>query len=93
MLELPELEGQRGWIVDTPGIRSFGLAHVDPTHLIHAFPDLAALTDACPRGCTHGDGAPECGLDEALAEGRTDSERVRSFRRLLAAREAAEVDY
>ena len=29
-----------GWIVDTPGIRSFGLAHVDPDQLIEAFPDL-----------------------------------------------------
>jgi ribosome biogenesis GTPase len=87
MLPLP---GEDGWIVDTPGIRSFGLAHVRPAHLIHAFPDLEELTDDCPRGCTHGEDAPECGLDEAVAEGRTDAERVQSFRRLLASREAAE---
>jgi ribosome biogenesis GTPase len=73
-----------GWIVDTPGIRSFGLAHVDPDHLIEAFPDLHDLTLACPRGCTHGTGEPECGLDEAGAELRP---RVESFRRLLASRE------
>ena len=30
MLPLPEHAGQGGWIVDTPGIRSFGLAHVGP---------------------------------------------------------------
>ena len=45
-----------GWIVDTPGIRSFGLAHVDPDRLIEAFPDLDDLTEDCPRGCTHGRG-------------------------------------
>lgn len=77
-----------GWVVDTPGIRSFGLAHVDPRNLIGAFDDLDALTADCPRGCTHGAGEPECALDVAVAEGRVDAERVESFRRLLASREA-----
>jgi ribosome biogenesis GTPase / thiamine phosphate phosphatase len=79
-----------GWIVDTPGIRSFGLAHVQPQQLIRAFGDLAELTDSCPRGCTHGFDEPECGLDEAIAEDRVEPERVESFRRLLASREAAD---
>jgi ribosome biogenesis GTPase len=74
-----------GWIVDTPGIRSFGLAHVDPDHLIEAFPDLHDLTADCSRGCTHAEGEPECGLDEAVGDQR---DRVASFRRLLASREA-----
>jgi ribosome biogenesis GTPase len=87
MLPLP---GDDGWIVDTPGIRSFGLAHVRPGQLIGAFPDLEELTDSCPRGCTHGEEEPECGLDEAVADGRTDPDRVGSFRRLLASRELAE---
>jgi ribosome biogenesis GTPase len=77
-----------GWIVDTPGIRSFGLAHVQPETLIEAFPDLDEMTEDCPRGCTHGDDEPECGLDEALAQDRLDPERVTSFRRLLSARSA-----
>ncbi|WP_182523876.1 ribosome small subunit-dependent GTPase A [Nocardioides dongkuii] len=83
MLALP---GGDGWIIDTPGIRSFGLAHVQPEHLIEAFPDLDELTEECPRGCTHGEDEPECGLDEALAAGTADPDRVSSFRRLLAAR-------
>ncbi|HEY6934414.1 MAG TPA: ribosome small subunit-dependent GTPase A [Marmoricola sp.] len=73
-----------GWIIDTPGIRSFGLAHVDPDHLIGAFPDLHDLTAKCPRGCSHGADEPECGLDEAPPE---QVDRVQSFRRLLASRE------
>lgn len=76
-----------GWVVDTPGIRSFGLAHVEPSHLIRAFPDLAAETADCSRGCTHGFGEPECALDGAVAAGRVTRERVDSFRRLLASRE------
>lgn len=83
LLELPH---GAGWIVDTPGIRSFGLAHVQPEHLIEAFPDLDEMTEDCPRGCTHGTDEPECGLDEAVRAGEADPERVESFRRLLAAR-------
>lgn len=88
MLRLPG----GGWIVDTPGIRSFGLAHVAPGDLIGAFPDLRAAAHDCPRGCTHGDQEPECGLDRRLAAGEVEPERVESFRRLLAAREGTSVD-
>ena len=90
MLALPSADGGDdavgGWIIDTPGIRSFGLAHVRPEDLIEAFPDLDEMTEDCPRGCTHGADEPECGLDEAVARGEADPERVESFRRLLVAR-------
>ena len=89
LLRLPDTD-REGWIIDTPGIRSFGLAHVEPQHLIGAFPDLDELTEACPRGCTHGEDEPECGLDEAVESGTADPDRVASFRRLLAARSVSE---
>ncbi|HEY8455719.1 MAG TPA: ribosome small subunit-dependent GTPase A [Actinopolymorphaceae bacterium] len=76
-----------GSIIDTPGIRSFGLAHVDADGLIAAFPDLEAETEECPRGCTHGRTEPECALDVAISEGRVDPARVDSYRRLLDSRE------
>ncbi|GAA0926249.1 ribosome small subunit-dependent GTPase A [Kribbella koreensis] len=88
LLRLPE----GGWIVDTPGIRSFGLAHVQPDQLINAFPDLAEETHDCPRGCTHSETEPNCALDEAVAAGRVDAERVASFRRLLASREGRDLE-
>ncbi|MFL6025232.1 MAG: ribosome small subunit-dependent GTPase A [Marmoricola sp.] len=88
MLPLPSAAGPAdGWIIDTPGIRSFGLAHVHPDQLIEAFPDLHELTETCPRGCTHGFGEPECGLDEATGD---QAERVESFRRLLASRDSTD---
>ncbi|MCZ4500142.1 MAG: rsgA [Marmoricola sp.] len=91
MIPLPAESGgpPDGWIIDTPGIRSFGLAHVQPDQLIEAFPDLHELTSDCPRGCTHGFGEPECGLDEAVGDQR---DRVESFRRLLATRDTREGD-
>ncbi|MGH3472916.1 MAG: ribosome small subunit-dependent GTPase A [Nocardioidaceae bacterium] len=76
-----------GWAIDTPGIRTFGLAHVAPGHLIKAFDDLDALTVDCPRGCTHGAAEPECALDTAVRDGQVEPARVASFRRLLASRE------
>ena len=76
-----------GWLVDTPGIRSFGLAHVDLGHVLSAFGDLAVATANCPRGCTHTADEPECGLDSAVTAGEIDPRRVDSFRRLLASRE------
>jgi ribosome biogenesis GTPase len=91
MLALPATEeADAGWIIDTPGIRSFGLAHVEPEHLIEAFPDLDEMTEDCPRGCTHGEDEPECGLDTAVEAGVTDPDRVTSFRRLLAARSVSD---
>ena len=92
MLEAPDLRSPSDpdrptWIIDTPGIRSFGLAHVDPEHLIRPFPDLVAASADCPRGCGHAATDPECGLDEAVAEGRLDAARVESYRRLLGSRE------
>ena len=64
-----------GWIVDTPGIRSFGLAHVKPERILEAFGDLAEITVDCPRGCPHTTGAEECALDVAVADGRVDAAR------------------
>ncbi|MEU8224870.1 ribosome small subunit-dependent GTPase A [Kribbella sp. NPDC048915] len=89
VLQLPD----GGWLIDTPGIRSFGLAHVEPETLIHAFPDLEELAADCPRGCTHAIDAIDCALDEAVAEHRADPARVASFRRLLASREGRAADY
>lgn len=83
VLELPF----GGLIVDTPGIRSFGLAHVDVERILQAFPDLDAVTADCSRGCTHTTGEPECALDDAAADGRLQPARVESFRRLLASKE------
>ncbi|MDP9443914.1 MAG: ribosome small subunit-dependent GTPase A [Actinomycetota bacterium] len=78
-----------GWVIDTPGIRSFGLAHVDPDHLIEAFGDLVGLTAECPRGCSHGWQERECALDLVVGAGGADPARVASYRRLLASRDAA----
>ncbi|CAM5299039.1 MULTISPECIES: ribosome small subunit-dependent GTPase A [Streptomyces] len=86
-LPLPKMEG---WVIDTPGVRSFGLAHVDPSRVIHAFPDLESGTEGCPRACSHDE--PDCALDDWVAQGHADPARLYSLRRLLATRERTEGD-
>lgn len=76
-----------GAIVDTPGIRSFGLNHVNPDQVLASFTDLATVATECPRSCTHAVDAPECALDIGVADGRLDRARVDSMRRVLSSRE------
>jgi len=88
VLELPphRIDGvdlEPGWVIDTPGVRSFGLSHVTRENIVAAFTDLDALTADCPRGCTHETGAQDCALDLAVARGDLPRARLESFRRML----------
>ncbi|MGI5125622.1 ribosome small subunit-dependent GTPase A [Pseudonocardia sp. CA-107938] len=76
-----------GWVIDTPGVRSFGLAHVSPDDVIDAFDDLAEASKDCPRGCGHlGPPAdPECALDALVAAGELRPRRLEALRRVLVA--------
>jgi ribosome biogenesis GTPase len=75
-----------GWIVDTPGVRSFGLGHVNPDNILASFGDLAVIAQKCPRGCTHLPDAPDCELVERAAKGELGdigAMRLDSLQRLL----------
>jgi ribosome biogenesis GTPase len=79
-------DGGNGWVIDTPGVRSFGLGHVDPANILRSFTDLAEIAEECPRGCTHLPDAPDCAIVEAVAEGRLGprgAARLDSLQRLL----------
>ncbi|MCY0935695.1 ribosome small subunit-dependent GTPase A [Streptomyces sp. H34-S4] len=88
-LALP-LPGGDGWVIDTPGVRSFGLHHVDPSRVILAFPELVPGTEGCPRACSHDE--KDCALDKWVEEGHADPARLYSLRRLLQTRERREGD-
>jgi ribosome biogenesis GTPase / thiamine phosphate phosphatase len=78
------------WIIDTPGIRSFGLAHVDHDRIVESFDELAEAIAECPKGCRHTDTSPGCALDAWVAQGRAGDageSRLVSLRRLLGAGE------
>jgi ribosome biogenesis GTPase len=75
------------WVIDTPGIRAFGLSHLDPARIIAAFDDLLEITNSCMTNCSHNE--TDCKLNEWMApEGKEIAERVArvtSLRSLLAA--------
>jgi ribosome biogenesis GTPase len=81
-LELPA----GGWVIDTPGVRSFGLAHVSPASLLAGFQDLAPGAADCPAGCEHRSAEEGCQLDAWVAAGNASPERLASYRRLLESR-------
>ena len=75
-----------GWIIDTPGLRGFGLGHVSAERVVEAFGDLAEGTADCPSGDDHlGAG---CALDEWAREHHAEA-RLDSLRRVLRSREGA----
>lgn len=76
-LELPD----GGWIFDTPGVRSFGLEHVDQSRVVGAFEELAELIVNCPKNCSHSEVG--CALNNIPSGGKT-VKRVEGLRRILA---------
>jgi ribosome biogenesis GTPase len=77
-----------GWVVDTPGIRSFGLAHISPNDIVDAFPEFVEMAEECPPGCGHlgPPSDPDCMLDTVVAEGEATEGRLSSLRRLLSSK-------
>jgi ribosome biogenesis GTPase / thiamine phosphate phosphatase len=90
-LWLPPLAKSRaddaGWLIDTPGVRSFGLGHVSVERVVEAFGDLAEGTAGCPPGCDHL--SEDCALDAWAAEHHAEA-RLDSLRRLLRSRDSAD---
>lgn len=75
------------WVIDTPGVRAFGLSHLDPARIIAAFDDLLEITNSCMTNCSHNEA--DCKLNEWMAPNGVEiperAARVSSLRNLLAA--------
>jgi ribosome biogenesis GTPase len=81
-----EADAGRGWVIDTPGVRSFGLGHINTDNILKAFTDLARIAENCPRGCTHRADSPDCLIIETVEAGglgETGKARLDSLQRLL----------
>jgi ribosome biogenesis GTPase len=80
-----------GWIIDTPGIRAFGLSHIDNQKIVDAFSDLSEVAANCLSNCSHAE--ETCKLDAwASPEGIANphrTARLASLRSLLAVKDAA----
>lgn len=52
-----------GWVVDTPGVRSFGLSHASTENVLNSYPGIAVASQYCLPNCSHAKGEPSCALD------------------------------
>jgi ribosome biogenesis GTPase len=88
---LKDFPGQKAgvdsWLIDTPGVRAFGLSHLDPSKIIAAFDDLLEITNSCMTNCSHNEA--DCELNQWIAPDGVEIPervaRVTSLRALLAA--------
>lgn len=79
-----------GIVVDTPGVREFGLVGVEPETVINGFREFAELGRECRfSDCAHRS-EPGCAIRRAVEEGRADPERYASYLSLRASLEAGE---
>jgi ribosome biogenesis GTPase len=73
----------RSRIIDAPGIKVFGLHHVDPADLARAFPDFRPWLGQCRfANCRHLR-EPDCAVDQAARDGEVAAARLQAYRRLL----------
>jgi ribosome biogenesis GTPase len=81
-LQLPN-KGKKlsSWIIDTPGVRSFGIAHVEPTRVISAYPEFTEAIKHCPKNCTHNE--ESCALNNWPNLTPRNLARLASLRRVL----------
>lgn len=79
--------GTPGWLIDTPGVRGFGLGHVAVDRVVEAFGDLIEGTAACPPGCDHL--CEGCSLNEWALTHHAKA-RLDSLRRLLRSRDSTD---
>jgi ribosome biogenesis GTPase len=75
-------EGENfGWIIDTPGVRSFGIAHIQPSRVLSAFPEFNEAIANCQKNCSHNE--PGCALNNWPALTNQHIARLASLRRVL----------
>lgn len=78
-----------GWIVDSPGMKAFGVAHLEPGEIEHAFPEFRALLGECRFRDCHHDREPGCALQAAVARGDAAPHRLALMRKLIGESEEA----
>ncbi|AUI66305.1 MULTISPECIES: small ribosomal subunit biogenesis GTPase RsgA [Glaesserella] len=78
---------QGGNLIDSPGIREFGLWHLEAEQITQGYREFAEVLGTCKfRDCKHKDD-PGCALREAVEQGKIDLTRFENYHRLLESRQ------
>ena len=68
-----------GWVIDTPGLRGFGLVNLEKEEISRYFPEMLKISENCRfNPCTHTH-EPGCAVKEAVEDGRISPERYSSY--------------
>lgn len=79
MFQLPD----GGWIIDSPGIKGFGMYDMNPEEIGHYFPEIFKHSENCKYGnCTHTN-EPQCAVKRAVERGEIDISRYSSYLSML----------
>ncbi len=72
-----------GAVIDTPGIREFGLAFLEKQELASFYPEIALAAVECEfSDCSHTH-EPKCGVKHAVADGAVSQMRYDSYQKIL----------
>lgn len=72
-----------GFIIDTPGIRAFGLVNLEKEHLAHYFPEMRERMDGCRfNNCKHLN-EPNCAVKAAVSEGEIEGSRYDNYFQMM----------
>lgn len=72
-----------GYIIDTPGIRAFGIVNLDKEVISHYFPEMRALIGACKfHNCQHLN-EPKCAVKNAVESGEISESRYQTYLQLM----------
>lgn len=72
-----------GDLIDSPGIREFGLWHIEPDQVIEGFKELRSVSGMCQfRDCKH-EKEPGCALKNAVEDGTISTQRWNSYKHIV----------
>ena len=72
-----------GYIVDTPGIRAFGITELEKSVMSHYFPEMRARMSECKfNNCQHIN-EPKCAIKDAVEAGEIDESRYMTYLQLM----------
>ena len=87
------VHSQRSYLIDTPGIKEFGLVGIAPAELSHFFPEMRLRLHGCRfANCTHLH-EPGCVIRTAVDNGEISSERYQNYLNILASLSATTANY
>lgn len=71
-----------GWVVDTPGLKIFGISDIEKSDLAEYFPDINKLSAGCRFDDCHHINEPDCAVKKAVGSGMLFTDRYKSYKRL-----------